>query len=371
MTARTAIAGALGTPSVLVALTALTLLGAPLAGAWLAGQPLAPYLALPPRPGQIAAPGFSWIAFWLMAGLVIAALAPLLWRLATTPRPAPHPARHAFPSWGYAALVFLAASWLLAWTRFSWFESAQQHTFTPLWLGYIFTVNALTVRRKGNSIATRAPWRFAALFLFSALFWWFFEYLNRFVGNWRYVGIDDFGALEYTLFASAAYSTVLPAVASTAEFFGTFSRLDAAFADWLSVRFRRAKPTAAILLIITTLSLAGLAVYPQHLYPLVWISPVLVIVSLQALAGLDTVLAPLAHGDWRGFVAWSAAALTCGFFWEMWNFGSLAQWQYSIPHVEAFRLFEMPLLGYAGYLPFGIECAAIAALVLDRNAALR
>ena len=34
---------------------------------------------------------------------------------------------------------------------------------------------------------------------------------------------------------------------------------------------------------------------------------------------------------------------------------------------DRFRIFEMPLLGYAGYLPFGIECAAIAALVLKRN----
>jgi hypothetical protein len=63
-----------------------------------------------------------------------------------------------------------------------------------------------------------------------------------------------------------------------------------------------------------------------------------------------------------------AAALVCGFFWEMWNWGSLARWEYSIPHVDRFRVFEMPLLGYAGYLPFGIECAAIAALVLNQGA---
>jgi hypothetical protein len=31
----------------------------------------------------------------------------------------------------------------------------------------------------------------------------------------------------------------------------------------------------------------------------------------------------------------------------------------------------MPALGYAGYLPFGIECAAIAALILDRDASKR
>ena len=51
----------------------------------------------------------------------------------------------------------------------------------------------------------------------------------------------------------------------------------------------------------------------------------------------------------------------------MWNFGSLAHLDYTIAYVDRFRIFEMPLLGYAGYLPFGVECAAIAALVLDRE----
>jgi hypothetical protein len=58
-------------------------------------------------------------------------------------------------------------------------------------------------------------------------------------------------------------------------------------------------------------------------------------------------------------------ALICGFFWEMWNIGSLAQWKYSIPYVHRFEIFAMPLLGYAGYLPFGLECAAVGDLVED------
>jgi hypothetical protein len=89
-----------------------------------------------------------------------------------------------------------------------------------------------------------------------------------------------------------------------------------------------------------------------------------VIICLQALGGRPTVLAPLEDGDWRDIARFSAAALVCGFFWEMWNSGSLARWEYSVPHVDGLRIFEMPLLGYAGYLPFGIECAAIAALLL-------
>jgi hypothetical protein len=348
----------------LVGVTALILLGAPLAGVWLSGLPLAPYLELPPRPASQPVAGFSWPVFWLMAAFVVAAVSPFFWRFMNTPpRRAEH--RGTFPVWGWAALAWLAASWTLAWTRFPWFEPFQQHTFTPLWLGYIAVVNALTMRRAATCLLLRSPARFAALFPLSALFWWFFEYLNRFVANWRYTGTADFDALEYTAFATLAFSTVLPAVASTAEWLGTFPRLDAAFARWRPVSLPHPRLAAAIVLILTAASLSVLGVFREFVFPLVWISPVLVIVSLQGLAGRSTVLAPLGGGDWRGVVSFSAAALVCGFCWEMWNAASLARWEYSIPHVDRFRIFEMPLLGYAGYLPFGIECAAIAALVMN------
>jgi hypothetical protein len=47
----------------------------------------------------------------------------------------------------------------------------------------------------------------------------------------------------------------------------------------------------------------------------------------------------------------------------MWNSKSLAHWEYAIPSVHRFMLFEMPLLGYAGYLPFGLVCLAVTMFV--------
>jgi hypothetical protein len=66
------------------------------------------------------------------------------------------------------------------------------------------------------------------------------------------------------------------------------------------------------------------------------------------------------RGDWRRVGLLALAALICGFFREMWNFHSLAKWIYAVPCVNRFHLFEMPLLGYAGYIPFGLECAVVA-----------
>lgn len=51
----------------------------------------------------------------------------------------------------------------------------------------------------------------------------------------------------------------------------------------------------------------------------------------------------------------------------MWNAYSLVHWEYSIPYVHALPIGEMPILGYAGYLPFGMECLTVAAFFLENQ----
>jgi hypothetical protein len=48
----------------------------------------------------------------------------------------------------------------------------------------------------------------------------------------------------------------------------------------------------------------------------------------------------------------------------MWNFFALPRWYYTIPYVGFWKIFEMPLLGYIGYLPFGLELFALYQFVL-------
>jgi hypothetical protein len=54
-----------------------------------------------------------------------------------------------------------------------------------------------------------------------------------------------------------------------------------------------------------------------------------------------------------------AAGLTCGFFWEMWNYWSMPKWTYDISYAGWLKVFEMPFLGYGGYLPFALEIYSI------------
>jgi hypothetical protein len=245
-----------------------------------------------------------------------------------------------------------------------WLAAFQPHTFTPLWLAYIGVVNALCCRRTGRSLLSHRPLFFLGLFPASALFWWFFEYLNRFVQNWYYVGAR-FGPWEYFWYASLPFSTVLPAVLSTQELVRSFA--------WFQRAFRRVQPLAGgnhpalpwALLALAAGGLAAVGVWPSYLYSLVWVAPLLIMVAVRSLKGESHPLQHLAGTDWSAPASAMLAALICGFFWEMWNVFSLAQWRYSIPFVHRFEIFVMPLLGYAGYLPFGLECAAVSDLLED------
>jgi len=117
---------------------------------------------------------------------------------------------HSFPPWGWIGLAFGACAWVLAWTRFPWFAPLQPFTFSPLWFSYIIVVNALAQWRTGQCMMLSRTRYFLCLFPVSAGFWWFFEYLNRFVQNWYYVGVTGLTPLQYFVFATLPFSTVLP-----------------------------------------------------------------------------------------------------------------------------------------------------------------
>lgn len=347
---------------VLLAVAVLPLLG------WLqADRPIARLFAFPP-PLEIPSnyPRFSWFA----AALVLAAAAALGTLIALGHRragrrraplslePAIKHDRRRFPGWGWAALAWTSLWWVVAWTRFDAFAWGQRYTFFPLWLGFIVSVNALVWRRRGDGLMIRAPGRWLALFGASAAFWWGFEWLNRFARNWHYLGVEEFGPAVYLIHASLSFSTVLPAVAAVREWLGDdrwWHRAFAGLRPWPSLATRG---SGVALVIVGAASLVLLGGRPQAAYAAIWTGP------LALAAGLGLMRKPAAFsafaaGDWRPAASWALAALICGFFWELWNVHSLAKWIYTVPYVDRWHVFEMPLLGYTGYLPFGLTCGLV------------
>jgi hypothetical protein len=99
--------------------------------------------------------------------------------------------------------------------------------------------------------------------------------------------------------------------------------------------------------------------WPKIFYPFTWTSLVLIFEPVNYWMGRPHFLQQLRDGDWRTVVSLALGGLVCGFFWEMWNYYSFPKWIYHIPGVAFLRIFEMPLLGYGGYIPFALELYAL------------
>jgi hypothetical protein len=262
---------------------------------------------------------------------------------------------------GWVGFALVLLCWPLNWLL----PGLRTHIlFFPLWLGYILVVQALALRRNGASLLTRSPGGFFMLFVISAPMWWLFEFINRRTRNWEYLGGESFSDLEYVLFASLNFSTVIPAVLSTTELIRTCRWVDR-FAHGPRVPMTSRNCVAAFLTGCAMLSL--FLVWPRYFYPFVWTSLFFLLEPVNVWLAKDSLWAQWQHGDWRMVVTLCVGVLICGFFWEMWNYYSYPKWVYHIPFFGFWRVFEMPLLGYLGYLPFALELYAIVQLVRRRR----
>jgi hypothetical protein len=226
------------------------------------------------------------------------------------------------------------------------------YLFFPLWLGYILAVDALVLARSGTSLWVRSKKDFAMLFVLSAPVWWIFEAINWRTANWEYLGARTLTHFEYYTLCTVSFSTVMPAVFETAEFVRTFG--------WMR-RFAAGPRIAPTNRLFTGMLCAGVVMlvltmlWPRSFYPFVWTSLALILESFNRQLGRPHLLEWLERGDWRPIVALSLGAVVCGFFWEMWNYWSWPKWIYHTPGAQFLHVFEMPLLGYGGYVPFALE----------------
>ncbi len=159
--------------------------------------------------------------------------------------------------------------------------------------------------------------------------------------------------------ASLSFSTVIPAVLESAEFAGSFSTISR-LRQGPSLDPGRGMEIAVFL--SGWLGLTALLLWPQLFFPLVWLSIYFILEPINIWLGNNSLVSWLRKGDWRPIGALFAGVLITAFFWEMWNFYSYPKWIYSIPYADCCHFFEMPLLGYGGYLPFSLEIFAYVQL---------
>lgn len=258
-----------------------------------------------------------------------------------------------FPKYGWAGIFLVLLFWILNWSL----NGLRTHWgFFPMWLGYCITVDAFVFRKKGTSLITRSIYKFILLFVLSVPVWWLFELLNLFTANWYYSGKEYFSNVEFFILSSLSFSTVMPAVFETSELASTFRWIKnikdgpQISGSEISVKLFFISGISMLILII---------LLPEFFFPFVWISVYFIIDPINYFLKRKNLFIFTDKRDWRPVITLWTGVLICGIFWELWNFYSYPKWVYDLPWLDVLHIFEMPLAGYLGYLPFSLELYAV------------
>lgn len=309
-------------------------------------------------------PGFNLTIFILLAIIEIAFIVFLIfpqWFGFSQLRPQPEPPGKSLPIWFWLGLVTTLFFWWLMWTRETVFGSLVYYAFTPLWWGFIFTLDGLSYRFSGGySLFANRPKTLLISAAVSLGGWFFFEYFDYFaLGNWYYPNstMPELSHSTIVWLYIIAYTTVWPAIFEWYTLLNCFPKLVARYAQGPKLNIP-GKP----LLYLSFILIFAMVFYPYPLFWVMWIGPLLGFAGLLIALKIWTPFAALANGNWSPMLLMALSTLLNGFFWEVWNYGSAHPamtnpnyWMYDIPYVNVIHIFaEMPLLGYFGYLPFGI-----------------
>ena len=252
-----------------------------------------------------------------------------------------------FPLHGWIGLGLVAVFWTLNWSLSG---LRTQWTFFPMWLGLCLTIDALVLWRTGTSLFFRSHRKYLLLFIASAPVWWLFELANTRLQNWHYAGAEAFSPFMFWFWATINFSTVVPAVFGSAELMRSFLKKP--------VKGPVIQPTR---IITGSFFLAGwvmlilMVAWPGIFFPFVWVSLYFILEPLNIWSGHRSLVEWTKDGNWQPVVSLWLGVLLTGFFWELWNYYSFPKWIYHVPWGNWLHIFEMPLLGYAGYLPFALE----------------
>jgi hypothetical protein len=314
-------------------------------------------------------PGFNLFIFIALALVEAAFFLFLLfpqWFGFTIPTPPPKPAPAALPVWFWLGSVLTLFFWWLMWARITPFGDLVYYAFTPMWWGFILALDGLVYRRSGGySLLAARPQTLLISAVVSIAGWFYFEYFDYFaLGNWYYPntaeGLMPLNHATVVLLFQIAYTTVWPAIFEWYTLLNTFPGL----ADRYSNGPKIVLP-GGLLLWGGFLLIFAVVFFPYPLFWAMWVGPLAIFSGQLIRKGIWNPFSAMAEGNWGPALLVAIGSLCNGFFWELWNWGSNADptlpatnpnyWIYDIPYVNVIHIFaEMPLLGYIGYMPFGI-----------------
>lgn len=259
------------------------------------------------------------------------------------------------PAYGFAglALIFLFEALLFAGVE------RVGMLFTPLqWTGLILFLDGVVKARRGWSLLSDYPLEFFLLAVISIGSWVVFEGYNVLLHNWHYVGLPDNMVLRYIGYAWA-FATISP---------GMFLIYDVieSFLPGEDPETHPRLPDAVFyaFVIFGAACLVAPVIWPSTwMTPLVWMGFAFLLDPINGRLGERSILTEFFTGHTRSMPLFFLAGFVAGVFWEFWNYWATTKWIYDVPYVGDIKVFEMPVLGFLGFMPFIIESFAIYVFV--------
>ncbi len=237
------------------------------------------------------------------------------------------------------------------------------------WIGYLLVADGLLAvlsRRRGElriaSIRAR-PNRFLIAWLTSIPVWCYFDWVNfAFMDAWRYHGLPDSAAQRYCGYF-LAFAAISPGMFMAGQL---YQYLGLRHLRTQGVRINRPIEVGCVGLGVF------FAVYPFLIRDPIgnltlWVSVMFLLDPINHWLGAPSIIGDWKAGRWGRTVSLMAGGATCGLCWEFWNYWAIAKWTYDLPFLgdwEQYRYFEMPWLGFLGFLPFAIECWVVLNTIL-------
>jgi hypothetical protein len=281
-------------------------------------------------------------------------------------------------TWGVPLYLFSiqapGPNWITNWALLPLFWG-----FTLLLDGIVYAIN------NGDSMVAKRPTDLIGIGVASISGWMLFDYLNFYIErNWYYPAADQVNThnYEFLIYAALGSSGFFPMAFEWYYLLRKVKVLNSKYSNGPKIKVPR-----WLLIVFIGICLVGMFITPAHpdkWFYILWLAPLIIIASGLSLAGVWTPFTPLRNGDWTALLTFALTYLIQGVLLEAWNYisadhsnGALltynaAYWQYCLPYVHRYLLFEMPALGYLGYLFFSIHCYLwwiLAARLLGINTA--
>jgi hypothetical protein len=247
--------------------------------------------------------------------------------------------------------VFCGQSPALARFPWWWFTTWT----TPVcWWGYLLVVDAWLYRRHGTSLLTDRRDLFALQCILSIAFWCVFEAYNCVMPGWRYVNLSDDMSLRLAGYA-LSFATIMPGLfltCSLLQSYRLFSSISTPSFRWSASGLNVLMTLGAMFCLVPPFAPEPMRGY---LWALVWIGWFFLLEPINYRRGMPSLFRDWEHGDFSRTLQLFLSGAICGILWEFWNMWAYTKWVYVFPMSQSVKFFEMPMLGFLGFLPFALE----------------